>query len=97
MVRLQDFVKVEGRGQDHCDRGGNRGWVVRGYGRDLGVTKTGRYRKVLKRSSWCPEITRNRENSSVRVMAWLTVRQNIPEDQQGEVGELDEGEGIGGC
>ena len=32
----------------------------------------------------------------VRVMAWLTVRQNIPEDQQGEVGELDEGEGIGG-
>ena len=30
-------------------------------------------------------------------MARLTVRQNIPEDQQGEVGELDEEEGIGGC
>ena len=59
MVRLQDFVKVEGR-----DRGGNRGWVVRGYGWDLGVAKTGRYCKVPKRLSWCPEITRNRENSS---------------------------------
>ena len=33
----------------------------------------------------------------VRVMAWLTVRQDILEDQWGEVGELDEGEGIGGC
>ena len=37
------------------------------------------------------------EAAIVRVMAWLTVRQNILEDQRGEVGELDEGEGIGGC
>ena len=63
MVRLQDFVKVEGRGRDRHDRGGNRGWVVRGYGRDLGVAKTGQYRKVPKRSSWCPKVAGNRENS----------------------------------
>ena len=37
---------------------------MRGYGCDFEVMRTGRYREVPKRSSWCLKVARNRKNSS---------------------------------